>query len=145
MRRSLGRYRLLAVNGILLLAAAGSHWGRQIEAAGLPQADLLQRPGIAFRDWKATDKELTKERAEREKWKQEAREWADASIENGEELDRVKAEREKLEAALRATATDIRRRLHSDDLADAPFDEDLGDALNRIEAALSQATKRENG
>jgi EpsI family protein len=61
MRKSLGRYRLLAVNGILLLAAAGSHWGRQLEAAGLPQADLLQQAGIQFRNWKATDKELTKD------------------------------------------------------------------------------------
>jgi EpsI family protein len=61
MDSSWARYRFLAVNGILVLAAAGSHWGRQIEAAGLPQADLFQQAGVRFRDWKATDKDLTKD------------------------------------------------------------------------------------
>ena len=64
MCSSLGRYRLLAVNGILLFAAAGSHWGRQIEAASLPQGDLLQQAGVRFRDWEPTDKDLTKDERE---------------------------------------------------------------------------------
>jgi EpsI family protein len=59
MERSLHRYRLLAVNGVLLFALAGTHWGRSLDAATLEQKDLFQRAQIRFRDWKPTDKDLT--------------------------------------------------------------------------------------
>lgn len=59
MARSLHRYRLLALNGVLVLILAGNHWGRRIDAATLPEGDLLQRNAITFRGWKATDSELT--------------------------------------------------------------------------------------
>jgi len=59
MERSLSRYRLFAVNGILLFALAGTHWGRSIDAATLQQKDLFQRAGIQFRDWKPVDQKLT--------------------------------------------------------------------------------------
>lgn len=59
MERSLSRYRLFALNGILLVALAGTHWGRSIEAATLEQKDLFQKAGVQFRDWKPTEQKLT--------------------------------------------------------------------------------------
>lgn len=59
MERSLSRYRLFAVNGVLLFALAGTHWGRSIDAATLQQKDLFQRANIQFRDWKPSDQKLS--------------------------------------------------------------------------------------
>ena len=59
MERSLSRYRLFAVNGILLFALAGTHWGRSIDAATLQQKNLFEHAGVQFRDWKPTDQKLT--------------------------------------------------------------------------------------
>lgn len=59
MARSLHRYRLLALNGVLVLVLAGSYWGRRIDAATLPEGDLLRREQLTFRGWKASDAELT--------------------------------------------------------------------------------------
>jgi EpsI family protein len=59
MERSINRYRLCAVNGVLLFALAGTHWGRSIDAATLQQKDLFQQANIQFRDWKPADQKLT--------------------------------------------------------------------------------------
>jgi EpsI family protein len=59
MTRSPHPYRLLALNAALVLALAGSHWGRRIDAASLDKPDLFQQAGIAFRDWKSTDQQLS--------------------------------------------------------------------------------------
>lgn len=59
MERSLSRYRLFAVNGVLLFALAGTHWGRSIDAATLQQKDLFQQANVQFRDWKPIDQKLT--------------------------------------------------------------------------------------
>lgn len=64
MARSLHRYRLLALNGVLLLVLAGSHWGRRIDAATLPNVDLFRRASVRFRNWKVQDLQLSP--AERE-------------------------------------------------------------------------------
>ena len=64
MAKSLHRYRLLALNGVLLLVVAGSHWGRRIDAATLPDPELFKKQSVQFRDWKATDLDLSA--AERE-------------------------------------------------------------------------------
>ncbi|MGV3722716.1 MAG: exosortase C-terminal domain/associated protein EpsI [Actinomycetota bacterium] len=62
--KSLHRYRLLALNGVLLLVVAGSHWGRRIDAATLPDPDLFKKQSVQFRNWKTTDLDLSA--AERE-------------------------------------------------------------------------------
>jgi EpsI family protein len=55
----LSRYRLLAVNGVLLLALAGSFWGRRIESATTGGPDFLQGLRLPFRDWKTADAQLS--------------------------------------------------------------------------------------
>lgn len=56
----LNRYRLLAVNGWLLLVLAGAHWGQQSEAAiPAPPADFLGSLELPFRELKAESVLLT--------------------------------------------------------------------------------------
>jgi EpsI family protein len=43
----------------LALVVAGSHWGRRIDAATLPDADLFRRDSVRFRNWKATNLDLS--------------------------------------------------------------------------------------
>jgi len=54
------KYRLLAANGILLLAAAGSAWGRHTESTILAPTGFLQELRLQFRGWSTSDIELSK-------------------------------------------------------------------------------------
>ena len=58
----LPKYRLLALNAVLLLALTGSVWGRKTENLTVAQTDFL-RPA-SFRDWKSTEQFLTRRETE---------------------------------------------------------------------------------
>ena len=58
------RFRILLVNAVLLLALAGSYWGRSIEDANVASDDFLSRVQISFNDWEHKDLPLTKDEHE---------------------------------------------------------------------------------
>lgn len=49
------KWRLVIVNLILLVALAGSYWGRHIDDAVVGQGDFLKSVAIPFHGWPATD------------------------------------------------------------------------------------------
>src|SRR5579871_5179453 len=62
--RPLLRHRLLILNGVLLLALLGNHWGRQLESASVACPTFLQQLPLPFRNWSATDIALTRSEIE---------------------------------------------------------------------------------
>jgi EpsI family protein len=53
-------YRMLIINGILLAAIIGGHFGRQIESAVINKNDFLKNTNSPFRDWKSKDLTIPK-------------------------------------------------------------------------------------